>query len=150
MAKPLKVYLDNCVFNRPFDYQDKLSVELETEAKLYIQKHIKEKKISLIWSYMLDYENQLNPFIERKETVSLWKKYAIVDIEESKKLINQALEILDLGIKSKDALHIASAITAEADYFVTTDKEILKKIHQVSNLTIINPVNFINILEDLK
>ncbi len=30
----MRVYLDNCCYNRPFDEQDQLSVRLETEAKL--------------------------------------------------------------------------------------------------------------------
>ena len=34
----MRVYLDNCCYNRPFDEQDQLSVRLETEAKLYIQR----------------------------------------------------------------------------------------------------------------
>ncbi len=32
----LKIYLDNCVFNRPFDDQSQIKIKLETEAKLYI------------------------------------------------------------------------------------------------------------------
>ena len=32
----LKLYLDNCCFNRPFDDQSQLLVRLETEAKLFI------------------------------------------------------------------------------------------------------------------
>jgi predicted nucleic acid-binding protein len=115
MAESIKVYLDNCVFNRPFDNQDKL-----------------------------------NPFVERKEAIGLWKKYAILDIEETDKLLKYAERIIDMGIKSKDALHIASAIIAEANYFITTDKEILQKASSLSNLICSNPVNFIDVLEDLK
>ena len=33
----MRVYLDNCCYNRPFDHQDQLRVRLETEAKLRIQ-----------------------------------------------------------------------------------------------------------------
>ena len=29
----LKVYLNNCVFNRPFDDQSQIRIKLETEAK---------------------------------------------------------------------------------------------------------------------
>jgi predicted nucleic acid-binding protein len=149
MKNLLKVYLDNCVFNRPFDYQEKLSVRLETEAKLYIQQKIKDKEIQLIWSYILDYENSFNPYEERKEAISLWKNHASIDIEESNELLHYAEEILKIGIKSKDALHIASAFTAKADYFITTDKELIKKTTKLGNLSCINPVNFIEILEDL-
>jgi hypothetical protein len=40
----IKVYLDNCCFNRPYDDQTQLRIELETKAKLYIQQQIIEKK----------------------------------------------------------------------------------------------------------
>ena len=33
----MRVYLDNCRYNRPFDNQGQLRVRLETEAKLRVQ-----------------------------------------------------------------------------------------------------------------
>jgi len=41
----IRVYLDNCCFNRPYDNQTNLLIYLETEAKLFIQNLIlKEEK----------------------------------------------------------------------------------------------------------
>lgn len=34
----MRVYLDNCCYNRPFDDQRQVRVRLETEAKLRIQR----------------------------------------------------------------------------------------------------------------
>ena len=68
---PFRVYLDNCCWNRPFDDQAQVRVRLETEAKLEIQRRIKEGEIELAWSYILDYENQANPFEERREAIAL-------------------------------------------------------------------------------
>ena len=33
----MRVYFDNCCYNRPFDEQTQLKVRLETEAKMEIQ-----------------------------------------------------------------------------------------------------------------
>jgi hypothetical protein len=55
--KKLKLYLDNCCFNRPFDNQNQLKVYLETQAKLAIQEKIIAGEYELVWSYILDYEN---------------------------------------------------------------------------------------------
>ena len=52
----MRVYLDNCCYNRPYDDQSYMRIHLETQAKLYIQEMIKEKKIELVNSYMLEYE----------------------------------------------------------------------------------------------
>ena len=58
----MRIYLDNCCFNRPFDNQNQLKIHLETQAKLYIQAQIKQGIYDLVWSYILEYENQMNPF----------------------------------------------------------------------------------------
>jgi hypothetical protein len=49
----MRLYLDNCAFNRPFDDQGHIRVRLEAEAKLYIQERIQEGKAELAWSYIL-------------------------------------------------------------------------------------------------
>ena len=41
--REIRIYLDNCVFNRPFDEQTSIRIKLETEAELYIQNKIFEK-----------------------------------------------------------------------------------------------------------
>jgi len=48
-----------------------------------------------------------------------------------------------LGIKSKDALHLACAIEGRAKYFITTDKKILEKMKETSRIIVINPVHFV-------
>jgi hypothetical protein len=58
----MKIYLDNSCFNRPFDDQNQLRIKLETEAKLDIQERITQKEIDLTRSYILDFENEANPF----------------------------------------------------------------------------------------
>ena len=54
----MKIYLDNCCYNRPFDDQTQMKIHLETQAKLYIQAKIKEGAYDLVWSYILDYEKR--------------------------------------------------------------------------------------------
>ncbi|MEM9400764.1 MAG: PIN domain protein, partial [Verrucomicrobiota bacterium] len=68
----MRLYLDSCCFNRPFDNQDQLRVRLETEAKLFVQSKILAKEIELVWSYILDIENYANPFEDRKQAIALW------------------------------------------------------------------------------
>ena len=63
----MKIYLDNCCFNRPFDDQRQIRIHLESEAKLFIQNLVLQNKITFVWSYILDYENSFNPFDERKK-----------------------------------------------------------------------------------
>ena len=46
-----QIYLDNCCFNRPYDDQSYLLIQLESEAKLFVQKEILKGRFELVWSY---------------------------------------------------------------------------------------------------
>ena len=139
----MKIYLDNCMFNRPFDEQTHIRIRLETEAKLAIQEEIRRGTYQLIWSYILDYENSKNPFQERKEQIIKWKKYAIANVEENTDIINTAILLNNEGLQKMDSLHIACAIFAKADYFLTTDDKVNKKASTIANIKIADPIDFI-------
>ncbi len=113
----MRVYLDNCCFNRPFDDQRQTRVRLEAEAKLCIQEHVRGGTLELAWSYILDFENAVNPFEERRTTISEWRQYAMIDVEETATILQQANALVGLGLRAKDALHIACAIAGECPYF---------------------------------
>ena len=58
----MRIYLDNCCFNRPFDDQKQLRIELETKAKTIMQHLVKhyghvetERFISLVIKDPFDY-----------------------------------------------------------------------------------------------
>ena len=139
----MKIYLDNCMFNRPFDEQSHIRIRLETEAKLAIQEEIRRGTYQLIWSYILDFENSKNPFQERKEQIIKWKKYAIANVEENTDIINTAILLNNEGLQKMDSLHIACAIFAKADYFLTTDDKVNKKASTIANIKIADPIDFI-------
>lgn len=77
------VYLDNCMFNRPFDDQSHIRIRLETEAKLYIQNQIRLQELELVWSYILEFENAQNPHDERRLAIEKWKTLASIKIIET-------------------------------------------------------------------
>ena len=137
----MKIYLDNCCFNRPFDDQSQLRIRLESEAKLKIQEDIRAGIHELVWSYVLDYENSRNPFVEKKQ-ISKWKHSAKDDVEENSELMKIAIGILSEGAKKIDSLHIASAITAKSDYFLTTDDGIMKRAALIQGVKITDPIGF--------
>ena len=141
----LKVYLDNCSYNRPFDNQSLVKIRLETEAKLYIQFCIREKRFLLIWSYMLDYENMHNPYEEKRNSISLWRKIANEYCASSNDILSTGRELLKYGIKAKNALHIACAIKSGCEYFITTDEKLTNKT--LTNIKIINPIDFTREIE---
>lgn len=144
----MRIYLDNCIFNRPFDDQSQIRIRLESEAKLYIQEKVRHQEIELVWSYILDFENEQNPFEERKRAIERWKSVAVLDIEETQKLLTTANSLVKEGIRAKDALHVASAIEGKASYFLTTDDKLIKKLSNLAEIQVINPVNMVGIIDE--
>lgn len=139
----MKLYLDNCCFNRPYDDQSHLRIRLEAEAKLKIQEDLRNGFFKLIWSYILDYENSKNPYRERREQISKWRMYAIKDIIEDAEVLGVAGMLREHGLKKIDSLHIASVILAGADYFLTTDDGILLKAPLIEDIGVTDPIGFI-------
>jgi predicted nucleic acid-binding protein len=142
------IYLDNCCLNRPYDIQENIKVQIETESKLYIQTKIRENIYSLIWSYILEYENNENPYEIRRNEILQWKKISTIHVEPTENIFHRAELLLKYNIKSKDALHLSCAIEGNADYFITTDQNLIKKKDNITELKIINPINFIEYLEN--
>jgi predicted nucleic acid-binding protein len=146
--KNMLIYMDVCCFNRPFDDQRSPSVYLETEAKLFVQDAVKQGKLDICWSYMLEYENAANPDRERRVSIQHWQALAKVVILENERIIQQANALHKHGLGAKDALHLACAIDTEADYFLTTDKGIMRKKHLTPELNIVNPIEFLHSIAD--
>ncbi|ETR67396.1 MAG: hypothetical protein OMM_11646, partial [Candidatus Magnetoglobus multicellularis str. Araruama] len=97
----MKIYLDNCCYNRPFDDQSQLRIKLESEAKLKIQYEIRAGKYQLAWSYILDLENDNNPYYERKRQINEWKIYSIIDVQENAEIIAKANALKNIGMRKK-------------------------------------------------
>lgn len=124
----MNVYLDCCVYNRPFD-NHQLQEKIFIEAKVFyvLLKWIEEGKIKVISSDALTYENERMSDSERKLRIKTYLSLAKYHIELSGTIIERAREIINLGFKGLDALHLSMAEAGKADYFVTCDSDIIKK-----------------------
>jgi len=135
-----------CSYNRPFDCQSQMKIRLETEAKLYIQAGVRAGRYSLVWSFMLDFENDNNPYEDKRNAIALWEHIADEFCPSSDEVIALGEDIMLYGIRECDSLQIACAITSGCDYFITTDKKLLNK--PITTVKIINPIDFIRKMED--
>ena len=129
-----------CCYNRPYDDQAQLKVFMETQSKLYIQKLIKEKQFELVASYMLRYECNNNPFEMRRNTILDFihkNTFAYVGVERKVEIETKASEIMQTGIKFKDACHVASAIS--------TDIRLLK--YNTKEIKMVSPIEFVTEME---
>ena len=144
----MRIYLDNCSYNRPYDDQSQMRIHLETQAKLHIQDMIRQKQIELVTSYFLDFENINNRSIQKKIAIEKFMKdYATLYVsnKHGDMLAEIADSIMETGVKEKDAYHVACALMAECDYFVTTDDRLLK--YQSEKINLVTPGEFIRRME---
>jgi hypothetical protein len=75
------IYFDNCAYNRPYDDQSQFRIVLETQAKLYIQHLVVERKLGLAFSYVSRYENLANPKLDRRASINSFFLNAIDKFE---------------------------------------------------------------------
>ncbi|MDR3199363.1 MAG: hypothetical protein LBU34_15955 [Planctomycetaceae bacterium] len=144
----MRIYLDNCCYNRPYDDQRQIRIHLETEAKLHIQEMIKDGKIELVCSFVSRFENSENSNIYNKDSIERFFQYAVEYINDEffDDILFHANELRKQGIKIKDAAHLACAIKAKCDYFVTTDNRFLNR-YNGNEIVICNPLTLLQIIE---
>lgn len=140
----MRIYLDVCCYNRPYDDQSQLRVVMEAQSKLYIQKLIKAGKLELVGSYILDYEVSRNPYEMRKQSIIRFiqdNMEGYVGDERADIIKPIADGIMKTGVKEKDAYHVAAAIYAECEYFISTDSRLLK--YKTDKIKLVTPIEFV-------
>ena len=144
----MRIYLDICCFNRPFDDQSDLIVRLQTEAKLHVQEMVRQGALDLVWSAIMDIENSANPDLNRKVTIADWQQIGVVDMSVNELVEQKAIILSQIGVKPMDALHVACAIEARAEYFLTTDNALLRKMAKHDSIRVVDLVDFVRGLKD--
>ena len=144
----MRIYLDLCCFNRPYDDQTQPRIHLETEAKLLLQQKVRNKECELVWSSVLDLECNNNPFEERRHAILQWRWLSSLVVMANETVVAEAQILHSHGIGTFDALHIACAIAGEAHVFVTTDDRLIKKMRKIGTLPTMLPGEAIAFLEN--
>ena len=130
----MKVYLDVCCFNRPFDDHAQDRVRLESEAVLTILEHARSRMWALIGSEVIDIEISKIPDDDLRCKVNILSGMKQKFITVNNDVEIRAKELEKLGFKSFDALHIACAEKGDADILLTTDDIFLSKALQSRNI----------------
>ncbi len=130
----MRLYLDLCCLNRPFDDQTQPRIYLETEALLLLLERITEGKHAFCGSRALVVENDQNPDPERRGKVSELLKHATEWIPYAEEELDKRVsELRNLGLRLFDAIHVASAEGGACDRLVTCDDQFLKASRRSSN-----------------
>lgn len=122
----MKLYLDACCLNRPFDDQRQPRVRLEAEAISLILQKLHQHEWEWVGSEVLVYELGQTVDAERRERLLLLAGQSHQVIAITEKILKRAETLETAGFDSYDAIHLASAEQAKVDVFLTTDDNIQK------------------------
>ena len=122
----LRIYLDVCCLNRPFDDQRQDRIRLEAEAVLLIMGRCEAGAWQWLSSAVVEEEVNHTPSSERRSRVRQMLSGAHGTVALTDVAITRAQELKALGFRTYDALHLACAEQATVDIFLTTDDHVLR------------------------
>jgi len=88
------------------------------------------------------------PAEDNRRRQTLWQEIADDFCPPSEAVRSRGKEIMKHGIKNNDALHIASAIKKQCEYFITTDKGLTNK--NVDGSDVLPPPTLISATADTR
>lgn len=121
----MRIYLDCCCLNRPFDDQSQERIRLESEAVLVVLHRIERGEWAMIGGEVLDFEAAQIRNPDRRARVLHLARGADQRSRLSAADEARAAALMRLGFKAFDALHLACAERAAADWFLTTDDRLI-------------------------
>jgi len=138
----MRIYLDTCSLQRPLDNKTQIRVVLEADAVLGILSLCESGVIEMISSDALAFESERNPNPARKEYALAALSRARIFVTLNEQIERRARELNRSGFNPLDALHLASAEEAKADYFCTCDDRLLQKAKTVSDIQtkVVSPI----------
>ncbi len=130
----MRLYLDNCCLQRPFDDQSQPRIRVETEAVFAVLATVQAGEHVLLGSEALEYEVARIPVETRRS-----ETFAVLALASERLLLTDTVEALALiyeqrGLSPMDAIHVATASIAKADYFCTCDDRLFQKARALPDL----------------
>lgn len=140
----MKIYLDNCCYNRPFDDQTQERIHLESEAILTVLQRGQSGIYTIVGSDVLQLEIERMHDVVKKQQVTDLYKVSDTHILYTKEIKERAKEIRKQSkIKTFDSLHIASSEMGEVDVMLTTDDKLEKMSGKLDlKIRVMNPLKF--------
>jgi predicted nucleic acid-binding protein len=131
----MRIYLDACCLQRPFDDQTQPRIRVESEAVLAVLAAVQVGDLTLLTSEVLEFEIERIPDEHRRR-----EALAMLALASERLAITETSEVLanslvGSGLSAMDALHVAVASEASADFFATTDDRLLRRLKTASDLS---------------
>jgi predicted nucleic acid-binding protein len=142
----MKIYLDTCSLNRPFDDQGQERIRLETESVMIILSRLQRKEWTWLGSQVLDIEIDRAPDADQRSRLKRIAGYVGQVVAIGQKELDRASELEKLGFSGFDAVHLACAESGKADIFLSTDDRLLKRAKRFAkkiHVKVANPLDWL-------
>ena len=130
----MKIYLDICVYNRPFDDQTQPRIMIESLCFIMIMAKVATDDFQTVNSFALEHENTKNPKFENRIIITDLLQEASDFIAKNDSIVARSKELENSGIMAMDAFHFACAESAGAEYFISCDDTLIKKLRKVEDV----------------
>lgn len=142
----MRLYLDACCLNRPFDDQGQDRIRLESEAVRLILARVTSGELEWIGSDALDREIGKTPSGERWLQLVALLSATTEQVRISPKIAARAAELTKFGIHAADAVHVACAEVGSADAMLTTDDRLVRLCRKLAadlHVQVENPLQWL-------
>lgn len=141
----MRIYLDTCCYNRPYDDQSQDRIHDESEAILSILHRSISNHCEILGSDVLEWEIGRISDPHRRFKVAALYRAADTHVGYDDAIKKRAAEIQSQGaIRSLDSLHIASAEQGDAQIFLTTDDKLIRACRKLAlPMKVLNPVSYL-------
>jgi predicted nucleic acid-binding protein len=142
----MKVYLDVCCLNRPFDDQSQVRIRLESEAIIMVFELFAKARHQWVISEVIEDEVLRNPNEEHRLRILALLVRADERLEVDQTTVGLARSLVGQGFGAMDALHVATAEVGNCDILLSTDDDLLRKVRGLQpplRVRVENPVRWI-------
>ena len=148
----MKIYLDNCCYNRPFDDQTQPRVREETDAiSAIITRTIASNDIILSSDILLFEVMKIKALDKRRAILSMINRLTDKTVALNEQINLRKNDIMCASnIRDMDAAHLACAEFGDAEFFLTTDDKLIKACENLTlKFRVLNPaIYFKEVIEN--
>jgi predicted nucleic acid-binding protein len=144
----MRVYLDLCTIQRPFDDPKQRRIRDETQALYRILERVRAGTLELVASFALDIEGSAG-----SDPVKRGYTLAVLDLADERLQLSAVVQrradaYKEQGLKGWDAMHLAVAVEARVDFLCTCDDQFLRRARAVdTGLT--RAVSMLELIEEV-
>ena len=141
----MKIYMDNCCFNRVFDDRSNPVIYLDRNSVMIILELVEKGVFELCGSQMLLKEILDTPDAMKKARLKLMYTLCSSEIAVTEDIVDRAVLIREQSnIRTKDSIHLACAEYANVDVFLTVDKKFMNNANRIpAKVKVMSPTEWL-------